>query len=133
VKLDLLYTEDYPYPLEKVWAALIDPVALADWLMPNDFEPKVGKHFTLRCPPKPGSRGRFDCVVLELAPPTKMVWSWQGSDEDEPSRLEFHLERIEIWTRLKLIHTGETDPAMLGLLSEGGPAKIKALREYLNR
>ena len=85
-------TEDYPHPIEKVWAAPIDPAAMADWLITNDFEPKVG--FKVRCPPKPGSRGRFDCVVFQLAPPTKMMWSWKGTDEGEPTRVEFHLDRI---------------------------------------
>ncbi len=131
MRLNLLYTEDYPHPIEKVWAALIDPAALAAWLMTNDFEPKVGKRFTLHCPPKPGSRGRFDCVVLELEPPSKMVWSWQGADEDPPSRVEFHLDRIASGTRLKLIHIGDTDPTMLGLLSQGWPKRLDALRSHL--
>ncbi len=33
----------YPHPRDKVWAALTTPEALAEWLMPNDFEPVVGK------------------------------------------------------------------------------------------
>ena len=28
-----------PHPPEDVWLALTDPQALAEWLMPNNFEP----------------------------------------------------------------------------------------------
>ena len=33
-------------PPQKVWRALTDPELLASWLMPNDFEPRVGHQFT---------------------------------------------------------------------------------------
>ena len=48
MKLEILLVEDYAHPIGKVWAALTDPAALAEWLMVNDFEPQVGKRFTLR-------------------------------------------------------------------------------------
>jgi uncharacterized protein YndB with AHSA1/START domain len=38
----------HPHPREQVWAALVDPKALGLWLMPNDFEPRVGHAFTFR-------------------------------------------------------------------------------------
>ena len=43
----------FPHPPEKVWRALIDPELLASWLMPNDFEPRVGHRFTFRTDPVP--------------------------------------------------------------------------------
>ncbi len=43
MKLEILLVEDYAHPIGKVWAALTDPAALAEWLMVNDFEPQVGK------------------------------------------------------------------------------------------
>ena len=45
MKLEILLVEDYTHPIEKVWAALTDPAALAQWLMVNDFEPRIGKRF----------------------------------------------------------------------------------------
>ncbi|MGH7001873.1 MAG: SRPBCC family protein, partial [Stellaceae bacterium] len=66
--------EFYPRPIEKVWAALTDSEALADWLMANDFEPRVGRRFTFHSDPIPGWRGRVDCEVVALEPPSRMVW-----------------------------------------------------------
>ena len=43
----------FPHPPEKVWRALTDPQLLAAWLMPNDFEPRVGHRFTFRTDPVP--------------------------------------------------------------------------------
>ena len=48
---------EYPYPPERVWAALTSSEALAAWLMPNDFVPEVGHGFTLRTKPAPSFHG----------------------------------------------------------------------------
>ena len=42
-----------PQPREQVWRAITDSAALAEWMFPNDFEPRVGHHFTFRVPPNP--------------------------------------------------------------------------------
>ncbi|HIM47153.1 MAG TPA: SRPBCC domain-containing protein [Alphaproteobacteria bacterium] len=63
------------HPIEKVWTALTDREHLAAWLMRNDFEPRVGKAFTLHGVPMPGWRGWENCEVLELKAPRRMVWS----------------------------------------------------------
>ena len=58
----------FPHPPEKVWRALTDPELLASWLMPNDFEPRVGHQFTFRTDPVPAHDfdGIVRCEVLEL-------------------------------------------------------------------
>ena len=59
MKLNVLLVEDFPHPVEKVWQALTDPDALREWLMENDFEPRIGKRFVLRgreIPPQGRSR-----------------------------------------------------------------------------
>jgi hypothetical protein len=38
---------------EELWQALTDRSALAEWMYPNDFEPRVGHCFTFRVPPNP--------------------------------------------------------------------------------
>jgi uncharacterized protein YndB with AHSA1/START domain len=38
----------YPHPPEKVWRALTDPQAIAQWLMKNNFEARVGHKFQFR-------------------------------------------------------------------------------------
>ena len=64
-----------PHPPEKVWRALTDSAVLASWLMPNDFQPRIGHRFTFRTEPVPthGFDGIVHCEVLELVPP-----GWRG-------------------------------------------------------
>src|ERR1700756_698154 len=133
MKLEILLVEDYAHPIEKVWAALTEPAALAEWLMANDFEPRLGKRFTFRGEPSPRWRGWMDCEVLAMEPPRRMVWSWNRSDLEEPNRVEFRLEPIAGGTRLTLVHTGDPDPASGGRYSSGWPVKLSQLRSWLQR
>lgn len=41
---------------ETVWRALTDSEVLAEWMYPNDFEPRVGHRFIFRVPPSRGSK-----------------------------------------------------------------------------
>jgi uncharacterized protein YndB with AHSA1/START domain len=45
---DLRFEVTYPHPPEKVWRALTDPQAIAQWLMKNNFEARVGHKFQFR-------------------------------------------------------------------------------------
>jgi uncharacterized protein YndB with AHSA1/START domain len=63
----------FPYPIDRVWAALTDRAALAQWLMPNDFEPRVGHRFRFEAGPP---RGDIDAEVLVLDSPTRMELRW---------------------------------------------------------
>jgi len=134
MKLNVLLVEDFPYSVEKVWHALTNAEALGAWLMETDFEPRLGRRFTLRgrrVPP--GSRGWTECEVLELEPPHRMVWSWLINEGDAPTRVEFRLEEKDRGTRLTLSHTGELDADMASRLTEGWPGKLSDLREVLSR
>jgi len=131
MKLDLSFREFYPHPIEAVWAAITDPAALAAWLMPNDFEPRVGKRFTFRGEPVPGWRGWIDCEVIALEPPSRMVWSWRSTDEDPPMQVEIQLRTVEGGTELTLAHTGETDPERGTRYASGWPPKLAELRNQL--
>jgi uncharacterized protein YndB with AHSA1/START domain len=51
---DVVIELQYPCPPERVWRALTDSAALTDWLMPNDFVPKLGRKFQFRSKPMPG-------------------------------------------------------------------------------
>jgi uncharacterized protein YndB with AHSA1/START domain len=113
--------------------ALTEPAALVQWLMANDFEPRVGKRFTLRGEPSPQWRGWMDCEVLAMEPPRRMVWSWHRSELEEPNQVEFRLEPIAGGTRLTLMHTGDTDSAARGRYSSGWPIKLSQLRSLLER
>ena len=74
----------YPYPREKVWAALTTPQALAEWLMPNDFEPVVGKRFQFRVDGMMNYSGITDCEILEVEPPERLVFTWVSKMKNRP-------------------------------------------------
>jgi uncharacterized protein YndB with AHSA1/START domain len=104
MKADIVVDKVYPHPVERVWAALTSPEALAAWLMPNDFVPEVGHAFTFRTDPAPGFDGTVHCVVRALEPPTRMVWSWRGGPIDttvtftltalDAGRTRFHMRQL---------------------------------------
>ena len=94
----------YPHPRDRVWAALTDPEALALWLMPNDFAPRVGHAFTLRTEPGPGWDGVVHCRVLALDPPSHMAWSWRGGPVETIVR--FDLASVAGGTRLRFEQDG---------------------------
>ena len=72
----------YPYPPAAVWTAITDPRALAEWLMPNNFVPEVGRKFRLQVDPMPGYSGINECEVLEVDAPRKLVYTWQVVPSD---------------------------------------------------
>ena len=102
---DLRFVVEYRYPPEKVWSALTDSSAIAEWLMQNDFEARLGHCFTLRAKPMPGWDGLVHCEVLELEPPRRMVWAWK-SNAPLDTKVVFVLEPTATGTRLQLDHVG---------------------------
>lgn len=102
----------YPHPVDAVWCALTDPAALAEWLMPNDFEARVGHRFVFKTDPMPlcGS-GLTRCEVLELEAPRRMVWSWEhepkaGKAATPAMRVAWSLREERGGTRLDLEQRG---------------------------
>lgn len=98
-----------PQPREQVWQAITDSATLAEWMFPNDFEPRVGHHFTFRVPPNP--KAGFDglsvrCEVLQCEPPSRLAFSWSAGGPVENTRVSFHLEPEGDGTRLVFEHSG---------------------------
>ena len=106
MKADIDVTMTYPYPAERVWAALTSCEALSAWFMPTDFKPAVGHRFTFRARPfrALGFDGIVRCEVLELDPPVRMVWSWAGGNID--TTVTFTLEQTAEGTRLRMHQVG---------------------------
>jgi len=93
---------------EQVWRALTDSAALAEWMFPNDFAPRVGHHFTFQVPPNP--KAGFDglvvrCEVLECEPPSRLAFSWSAAGL-EGTRVSFRLEPDGEGTRVLIEHSG---------------------------
>src|SRR6516162_7262223 len=98
-----------PRSPDLVWRALTDSATLAEWMYPNDFEPRVGHHFTFRVPPNP--KAGFDglivrCEVLECEPPTRLVFSWSADGLLADTRVSFSLQPDGDGTRLFFEHSG---------------------------
>lgn len=64
------------HPPERVWRAITQSALIEEWLMKNDFEPRVGHVFQLRSEPAPGWDGVIDCKVLAIEPPSRLSYTW---------------------------------------------------------
>lgn len=103
-----------PQSRERVWEAITDAATLAEWMYPNDFEPRVGHKFTFRVPPNPavGFEGIVvRCEVLECEPPRaneggRLAFSWSAGGPVENTRVSFRLEPDGDGTRLLFEHAG---------------------------
>ena len=77
----------YAHPRESVWVALTDPQALAEWLMPNNFQPVVGRTFRFHVDPMPGFSGITECEVLAVDPPSRLQYTWTPVPKDPKAPL----------------------------------------------
>jgi uncharacterized protein YndB with AHSA1/START domain len=103
-----------PQPPAQVWRAITDSATLAEWMYPNDFEPRVGHQFTFRVPPNPNVG--FDgltvrCEVLECEPPSEnksglLEFSWSAGGPVENTRVSFRLEPDHEGTKVLFEHSG---------------------------
>ncbi|QDT52720.1 hypothetical protein Pan44_07320 [Caulifigura coniformis] len=97
-----------PQSREQVWRAITDSATLAEWMFPNDFEPRVGHTFTFRVPPNPkvGFEGLIvDSEVLECEPPSRLIFTWSAG-ELTGTCVSFRLEPDGDGTRLLFEHSG---------------------------
>jgi uncharacterized protein YndB with AHSA1/START domain len=62
--------------------------------MKNDFQPVVGHTFNFRAQPVMGWNGVTDCKILEVTPPSRLVYSWNASGEQAKDGLK----TIVTWT-----------------------------------
>lgn len=106
MRRNLTYERVYPYTPEQVWAALTDPAALAEWLMENDFQPRVGHRFTFRTRTAPGFDGIVYCEVTAVDKPRRLAYTWQGGPMKQPTNVIWTLEPVAEGTRLRLEHSG---------------------------
>ena len=131
MKLRVELDEHIEAPPQAVWQALTDSATLARWLMPNDFEPRVGKRFTLVTDCAASWEGNVACEVLELVPGERMVWSWQTRGMEHPTRVTFELSPSGSGTRLRLRHVGEADEVVARDLEGGWPTKVRTLADLV--
>src|SRR5260370_37806274 len=78
---DIVVEDVLPYPIERVWKALPTAELIGQWLMPNDFEPVVGKRFTFTSRPIGGWDGIVQCEMLEVVPRRRLGYPWKGAND----------------------------------------------------
>jgi uncharacterized protein YndB with AHSA1/START domain len=119
----------YPHPIGRVWRALTDSAARAKWLMPNNFEPRVGHCFTFRTEPQPGWSGIVECEVAEIEKPRRLSYTWRGDPSMPETLVVFTLEPVKEGTRLHLAHSrfgagGPAGTSIRDLLGSGWGTKL---------
>jgi uncharacterized protein YndB with AHSA1/START domain len=114
---DIVVEGDLPHAPEIVWRTLTNADLINRWLMPNDFEPVIGKRFTFKTKPMGDWDGVIHCEVLEVVPNRKLVYSWKGGS-DRNVKYGSRLDSVVTWrltpvpggTRLRLVHAGFRSP-----------------------
>ena len=100
----------FQHPPPKVWRALTTPELMAQWLMPNDFEPVVGHKFTFRARPvaQTGFSGQISCQVLDMRPQKMLRISWADAENTDgtATTVTWTLQPEGKGTRLFLEHAG---------------------------
>lgn len=115
----------YRHPVERVWRALTDQAELAQWLMPNNFEPVEGRPFWLDASP---GFGTMDCEVLAVDRPHRLRCRWTIAGD--PTTVTFALTADGDETVLRVEH--EAIPAVHRPGFDGGwPEKFDELRLVL--
>jgi len=122
MKRDLIIECTYAAPIDLVWRAITDSTLLAEWLMENDFRPLAGACCQFRMPPQPGFSGVIQCEVLEVEPPVRLVYTWDGGGAWGRTTLAWTLEARPGQTKLTLQHTGFQGfrPFLLSLMMGSG-------------
>ena len=82
--------------VDKIWLALTDSSTIAKWLMPNDFEARVGHRFTFTTRPMGDWDGVVQCEVLDCDPPRLLRYSWRGGSDS--NKYGSRLDSVVTWT-----------------------------------
>ena len=72
----LVIEREMPHSPEKIWRALTQGPLIEEWLMKNDFQPRVGHRFSFRSKPVPNWNGIIDSEVLAIEPNSRLCYSW---------------------------------------------------------
>jgi uncharacterized protein YndB with AHSA1/START domain len=102
-----------PHPPEKIWRALTETSLIAEWLMDNDFEPRLGGRFQLRAKPMGNWNGLVDCEITAFEPPRRLVYTWKGGSVQNlgygtalDSVVEWTLTAVAGGTLVRMEHAG---------------------------
>jgi uncharacterized protein YndB with AHSA1/START domain len=89
-------------PAAEVWEHITNPKKIAGWLMPNDFEARVGKEFFMDCK----GHEEVSCVVKEIVPLQRLVYSFKSRTTRVETLVTVTLAKEGKSTRVTLVHSG---------------------------
>jgi uncharacterized protein YndB with AHSA1/START domain len=100
-------------PVSKVWEAITDKDKMKQWYFDlPEFRPEVGCAFQFHGGPSPEKQYLHLCVVTEVAPGSKITYSWRYDGYTGISYVTFELFPDGEQTKILLTHRGlETFPA----------------------
>jgi uncharacterized protein YndB with AHSA1/START domain len=121
----------YPVPPDQLWSVLTDRYHLAAWFTDTDFVPEPGRRFMIWPAELPGLDEPISAVVLEVAPPQRLVLGWQGPHSQ--TTMTWALRATPEGCRLEVQETGHlgTDVAARERTLEH--LFDRSLRGYLTR
>ena len=123
---------------QEVWEYLTKPELIEQWLMKNNFRPVVGHkfQFTFTESNKSQYAGIVNCEVLEVAPFTKLSYSWNGKTKDGSrtfiSTVMWTLIPKDSGTELQLSHKGFAVLEDILTHTSGWDACLKRFEELIN-
>lgn len=129
--------EHYPHPVEAVWQALTDPELIPRWTAtgaggrPVGFALAVGTEFQFVAKPKPGWDGVVNCVVLEVAEPELLRFSWTDNGGGDRTEVAYRLAPEPGGTGLVYEHTGFTGVGGFAMARLLGRVRRRMLRAGL--
>ncbi|MES2989632.1 MAG: SRPBCC domain-containing protein [Pseudomonadota bacterium] len=126
--LTVIVEREFAHPPEKIWRALTQPHLIADWLMENDFAPKVGHRFGLKA-----EWGSLTCEVLEVEPLETLAYTW--NTHDLRSQVTWTLAPSGKGTLLRMEQTGfgPNQPNYYHGARAGWPRLFGNLEQVLDR
>ena len=128
-------------PQTKVWNALTKNELLKEWYFKlEEFKPEVGFEFRFYGGKDDGHQYLHICVITEVVPEKKLVYSWRYDGDPGLSHVSWELFPEGDKTRLVLTHTGldtfdQANPDLVvGNFDKGWSYFVnKALKEFVER
>jgi len=127
-----------PHPLEKIWRALTEAHLIEQWLMRNNFEPRLGAEFMFQAKPMGDWDGMVRCVVTAFDPPRRLAYSWKGGSASNPaygsaldSVVEWVLSPEPGGTSVRMEHSGfgPRNETAFEAMSSGWPRGLERLEQ----
>ncbi|MGO9607958.1 MAG: OmpA family protein [Candidatus Binataceae bacterium] len=125
------FVREYPHPIERVWAALIEPRQLSEWLMTcTMLEPRAGGKYAFCAP---GGSETFHGRLSEFEPPRVInfsgVWRFALSAIEGGCRLALEMKRTPEGWNPSWLAGNQMRFEILRSLLDGDVATVERIRQ----